>query len=325
MSKNLAHQIASQRPSLRVLLLIILFTSAVASVEAYAGSKTDLSGKEVKRGESIISKLLELGFAPTDSRTRHKLIQKMYPRLFSEVAELEASDLKTDLTTAVFLYEEAWREESRSGEIDCAGEPRKVYAKLCAAKQGATISDFLRAKARLHTEWAVAIIGHHRGIVDAATALRLEEIRNERTNDLRLAVQAVAALKTVEQNVRGYESLGELEEHRALATVPFERLSNDVSEMLGSVDRILLSMPRSPLFYSLYHARNSYTNGLFWWQKTHHLKRLVVNANSFTEPADMEASKLDPKVVNYTVAINWRNAIRHTRAAVNIIEAFKQG
>ena len=48
---------------------------------------------------------------------------------------------------------------------------------------------------------------------------------------------------------------------------------------------------------------------------------MVVNANSFTEPDEMKSSNVDASVVNYTVAINWRKAINHTREAMKIIEA----
>jgi hypothetical protein len=320
---------ASLRPSPKTYLIIFLALSFLSGVNAYGGSSDfSLREKDVDRAESIVGKLRRLEQSRTESadlRSQRKLFEKMYPGLFIQVAELRAGDLKTDLTTAIFLDEEAWREmfESNSAEPDCKDELREVYAKLCVENQGGTVANFLRAKARLHTRWAEALINDYHGIKDAATTATLAEMRRERRNDLVLAKQAVTALKSLEKKVCDYSSLAEFEEHQRLARVPFERLSEDVAGMLQSVDRVLLSLPRSPLFYSLYHARNSYVDGLFWWQKTYRRSQLVVDVNSFNEPDETHVSKLDANVVNYTAAINWRKAIKHTREAVNMIEALK--
>jgi hypothetical protein len=156
---------------------------------------------------------------------------------------------------------------------------------------------------------------------DVFTMATLEVIRSERQNDLTLARQALVTLQVLEKNVCAYSSLAEFEEQRALAHVSFERLNEDVSVMLQSVDRILLSLPRSPIFYPLYHARNSYADGLFRWKKTYRRSKLVVNVNAFSEPDETKSSDTDTS--NYTIVINWRNAIRHTREAAIIIEALK--
>jgi hypothetical protein len=309
--------------------MVFLTLSSLAGFDAYGKSPAPtLTEKDVARAESIIAKLRvmqRLTGESADSEKSRKLVEKIYPGLFIQVAELRASDLKTDLTTAVFLYEEALhgQADSNSIRLDCKDEPRAVYAKLCVENQTGNLPDFLRAKARLHTNWAEALVNHHRGIIDSATTSALEEIREERRNDLTLAGQALASLNSLETKVCAYTSLADFEEHRKLATVPFEQLFEDASEALQSIDRILLSLPRSPLFYPLYHARNSYTNGLFWWQKTYRRSQLVVNVNAFHEPDEIKSSRLDADAANYTVVINWRNAIRHTREAANMIEALQ--
>jgi hypothetical protein len=331
MIKNLALAlVASLRPSPKTYLITLISLLCLAGFEAQGHPSSDLAlrEKDVKKGESIIARLRALEQprqANANSQNQPKRFEKISDSLFVQVSALRASHLKTDLTTALFLYDEAARVpfDSNGAPFDCESELREIYARLCRETNSGTLADFLRAKARLHLTWAEATIRDSRGIKDAATLASLEEMRRERRNDLRLAEEAVKALKSLESEVSDYSSLAEFEEHRRLARVSFERLSEDVSEMQRRVDSVLASLPRSPLFYPLYHARNAYVDGLFWWQKTYRQKQMVVNANSFTEPDEMKSSNLDSDAVNYTVVINWRKAIRHTHEAVQMIETLK--
>ena len=331
MIKTLARALAaSLRPAPKTFLIALLALFSLAATNARADSPAQaLTEKDVNRSERILAKLrgLEQAHVETNATVKHgKPFAEIYGSLFVEVAKLHASDLKTDLTTAVFLYEEASQGKLRPNDdsgLECEDELREVYAKLCRENQTGKLADFLRAKARLHTLWAEAVIKDYRGEKDAATIATLKEMRQGREVDVKLGESAVMSLRSLEKEVYGYSSLAEFEEHRSLARVPFEQLAEDVSRMLRRVDRILLSLSRSQLFYPLYHARNAYANGLFWWQKTHRQTKLVVNVNSFKEPYEIKSSRLDAGVANYTVVINWRNAIKHTRAAIHLIEALK--
>ena len=327
-NKTLAPR-APVRRAPELILIAFLTLSFFACLETYASAPSPtLREKDIARGESIVLKLRRLEQLTKESARsgRHrKLVARMYPGLFVEVADLRESDLRTDLTTAVFLYDDVLQSQidSNNSAPDCESEPREIYARLCEENKGGTLQDFLVAKARLHTRWAEAVIDYHRGTGDVVTMATLQLIREERHHDLRLARQAVEALQALEKNLCNYASRAEFEEGRALARVSFERLSGDASGALASVDRILLSLPRGPLFYTLYHARASYANGLFWWQKAHRRGKLVVDAKAFNEPDGADSSKLNAGDVGYTIAINWRNAIKHTREAASIIESFK--
>ncbi|PYS49424.1 MAG: hypothetical protein DMF68_09935, partial [Acidobacteria bacterium] len=309
------------------IFLSLLFVCSLASLDAYGGTAQHaLREREIKKGANIIAKLRrieQLTEVAPDFESYKELIAKLYPDLFIEAADLREGDLKTDLTTAVFLYDEALQKfhDSDRAELNCKDEMRAVYAKLCASPQNNTTPKMLWARARLHTRWAVAVVDYNLGIRDAATTQTIDEMERERARDLALAEKAVETLKALEQEVCAYSSLREFEEKKALATVPFERLSKDVEDALLKVDLILNDLPRSPLFYSLYHARNSYCDGLFWWQKSYRQKEMVVNVNHFNRPDELKTLNLDASTVNYTIAINWRNAINHTRQAVSIIEA----
>jgi hypothetical protein len=309
------------------LLIALLFASPLASFGAQGNSSSPLfKEKEVKKGESIIAKLRlleQLTAQSPDFKTYKAMMNKLSTDLFIKSSELADSDLKTDLTTAVFLYDEALQRfnEKDGLRVMCGGEARAIDAELCADARNNSLPKLLWAKARLHTARAVAAINFNRGVNDAATLVALEARRRAGANELLLAEKAVEMLQVLEHEVCAYSSLSEFEAHGSLALVSFERFSQDASEMLPKVDRILRSLPRSPLFHALYHARNSYLDGLFWWRKTYRQKEMVVNANSFTEPDEMKSSNVDASVVNYTVAINWRKAINHTREAMKIIEA----
>lgn len=311
------------------IFLIILFVCSLASLDAYgSASEHALKEREIKKGEALIAKLRrieQLTKVAPDFESYRKLIAKLYPNLFTEASDLSDGDLKTDLTTAVFLYDEALQRfhDSDRAELNCKDETRAVYFHFCEDPQNNTAPKLLWAKAQLHIRWAAAIVDYNRGVKDVATVAALGEMERERALDLTLAEKAVEALKALEQEVCAYSSLREFEEKRVLATVPFERLSKDVEGALLKVDLILNDLPRSPLFYSLYHARNSYCDGLFWWQKSYSQKEIVVNANHFTRPDELKTLNLDAGTVNYTVAINWRKAINHTRQAMSIIEALK--
>jgi hypothetical protein len=320
-------KVAVSRPFVSFVLAVLVCASlAAGGTEVYGGglNNSALREKDVRKGEEIVAQLRRLErLTATDLLGYRALAVELYPSLFVKVSELKESDLKTDLTTAVFLYDEALH-ESKDAPVDCAAELRGVYSRVCAEEKSDTTVKFLWAKARLHTDWADALIKSERGAKDAATSAALEEMRAERRNDLVLAERALAALKTLEQEVRVYSSLAEFQEQRAaLAKVSFERLSEDAASSLGEVDKVLQSLPRGPLFYPLHHARNFYSDGLFWWRKTYRRKQAVVDVNSFGARDDAESLNLDPGAVDYTVSINWRNAAKRTRRAEQLVATAK--
>jgi hypothetical protein len=320
---------AATRRAAKVSLVALLSVALLASFEVVAFSPDPtLREKDIKRGENILSRLRAFErprLESTHSGQHHNSVEKPSSNLFAEVAGLRASDLKTDLATAIFLYEEAFglRDEQRGAAFDCESEVRDVYAKLCRESKARTLGDFLRMKARLHLDWAEAFINDYRGIRDAATTAALTEMREERHQDAKFAAEVLKALKALEKEVYDYSTLAELENNRKLARVSFERFAEEVARMLARVDHLLLSLPRSPVFYPLYHARNAYVDGLFWWRKIHRRNEMVVSANSYRAPEESDARRLDSGTVSYTVAIHWRRAIRHTREAANLIETLR--
>lgn len=281
---------------------------------------------ELKKAERILVKLSELQTASTNPTSYRAIVRRFYPQLFASVANLRQGDLKTDLSTAVFLYEKADHLERGEEATDCRDEVRDFYRKLCLAHGGPTRLQLLLAKAQLHSAWAKALLRFYRGEGDSLTAAVVAEIRNERVIDLALAERVVAVLKTLDAEVNSYSSLGEFEEQGTIAKVSYEKLSKDFETAARTIRPLLSSLPRNLLSYQLQNALNSYGDGLFWWQKTHHrgtAAEAVVSAGDWTEPAPQRPLDFDAASLNYTVICNWRKARRHMISAALEIEGAK--
>src|SRR5205823_14512711 len=109
--------------------------------------------------------LLEEAAASRDPDAYRRASGKLYPGLFVNVSELREGDLKTDLATAVTLYESAYRTRRAAASTapDCASELRETYFRLCLENAGDR-TGLLRAKARLHARWAEAELRYLREI-----------------------------------------------------------------------------------------------------------------------------------------------------------------
>src|SRR5919205_1581456 len=135
------------RPIVRLTLSCLLVFAAV-----HAAHGVQVSKKDLKRADAVVSKLrgLEEASAAADPDTFIKAARKLYPGLFSKVAALREGVLKTELTTAVFLYESSLRGSRQDASApDCSRELRESYARLCLETREGGRAAFLRAKARL--------------------------------------------------------------------------------------------------------------------------------------------------------------------------------
>ncbi|HEX8846456.1 MAG TPA: hypothetical protein VF791_17545 [Pyrinomonadaceae bacterium] len=309
---------------LLTLTVSALFLLAGESLCAAAGR--EVNDKELKKAEKVLAKLNELQEAAARPDSYKTIAKKLYPDLFINVAGLRDGDLKMDLTTAVFLHEKAYA-LLRDNDLTiarCDNEARDLYRNLCTARASLTRAQLLIAKARLHWTWAAATIRFHRGQRDSETIAIISDIRKERAIDLSLAERSLVLLKSVDEKVDSYSSLGEFEERGRIAHVSFDELSKDFKTVAAATRQLLSSLPRSPLYYNLQNALSSYSDGLFWWQKTYTRKQMVVNANNWTEPAKPLPLGFEAAAVNYTVVCNWRNARKYIASAVIEIERARE-
>ena len=276
--------------------------------------------KDVRRAEKVLEKLrlLDEAAATREDEERFRgLARKLYPGLLITVSDMRPSDLKTDLGTAAFLYEDAARASAPAGRTtaDCEGERPDLYRPLCLGLGGGTVRQLLFTKARLHSHWAEAVVKTYRGKGSAETSRLLSEMKSAREHDLLIAARVSEALKTLEGTVNTPATYAAYVEQRAEARVGFERLEAEFSDSLGRAGMLLGWLPRSPVYYHLSSAWRSYRDGLFWYRKAHGSRKLVVSAAAGFERNPLEELRLDAGQVGYTVVVNWRAAAKYTRLA----------
>jgi len=275
------------------LTLLCLLVFAASRAEASAGARgAQGSGEDLKRAADVLAKLrrLEAAAASEDPKSFDRTARRLYPGLFSSVSKLRDGGVKTDLTTAVALYESALR--AGGVAADCARELRGLYARLCVGAGGER-ARLLRAKAQLHASWADAALRHARGERDGATLDTLALVRAERAADRALAEEALRELRELAAG---------------LADV---RLSENVSDRLGQIDRLLTSLPRDRAALPLREARAALRDGLYWRLRMEPARALVVGVASYAaEPGALPRLGLRADDAERAAQANLRAALK---------------
>jgi hypothetical protein len=314
---------SASRSAARVALcaagLIGFALNVLAADATGAAAPSALREKDVRRAEKVMAKLGLLDGAATsgeDAKAYQVLAAKLYPDLFVTVADMRESDLKTDLDTAVFLYAKVGQTWFAAGasKADCENERRDVYLPLCLDLRGGTARQLLLSKARLHARWAEAIVKNYRGKGDAETIRALAMMNAARGNDQVIVAQIVETLKPLERLINAYPTYADYQESRAESKISPDKLDVELADALNTAALLLAWMPRSPAFYQLSNARDSYRDGLFWYRKVHQSRKLVVSASAF-EHDPLRELRLNADQVGYTVVVNWRTAAKYTRLA----------
>jgi hypothetical protein len=279
-----------------LLTLLCLFVFAAGRDARVEGAPR---AKDLKRAEVLVSKLklLEEAAASREPGALRKAASKVYPGLFSTVSKLKDSDLKTDLSTAVALYDSAARDAGGHVALDCSRELRASYSRLCreaAASSDVGRADLLAAKARLHTRFAEAELRHARGARDAATLETLSLIRAERSTDIALAREALRALKQ-------------------LTGTPAD------SDRLEEVELILASLPRGQVYTLLRNAFDASRDALCWQDRTLPSRALVVSVNSYASPDPLRIIDARADDADRAALGNQRAAQRFIRRAEDVL------
>jgi hypothetical protein len=296
-----------------VLVLTLACRDVAASVSADAAAIRD---GDARRAEKVLAKLRLLHEAAEagDAPTYRALTSKLYPGLFITVAEMRPNDLSTDLSTAVFLADELGRKwfDAGAAVADCRFERPDIYAPLCTALQGGTVRQLLLAKSRLHERWAEAVLRNNRGESDAEIARSLAEMNVARANDALIAARVLETLRPLE----GFMSTSNADRGRRFRARASDSDDDDAefAEALREAGALLAWMPRSPVFYQLSAARQSYADGLWWQSKARPSKSLVISVNGF-RPDPLKAMRLDAGQVSAAAESNRRTAVKYTRLA----------
>jgi hypothetical protein len=282
----------------KVLLLTLLCLLVFAGRDARAARVE--RPKDLKRAEAVLSKLRRLEDAATtrEPSALRKAASKVYPNLFTSVSKLQDSDLKTDLSTAVALYDSAARDAGGHVALDCSRELRDSYSRLCreaTASSDNGRADLLAAKARLHTRFAEAELSHARGVRDEATLETLKRIRAERSTDIALAREALRALKE-------------------LTGTPAD------SDKLEEVGLILASLPRGQVYTLLRNAFDASRDALCWQNKSLPSRALIVDVNSYASPDPLRLIDARADDADRAALGNQRAAIKFTRRAEEALE-----
>lgn len=282
---------------------VLLFTLMCLPVFASGVEARAAGSKDLKRAEALISKLkrLEEAAASREHGALRKAASKVYPGLFSTVSKLKDSDLKTDLSTAVALYDSAARDAGGRSGLDCSRELRDSYSRLCreaAASSDNGRAELLAAKARLHTRFAEAEFHHALGARDEATLEALKRIREERSTDVALAVEALRALKE-------------------LTGTPAD------ADKLEEVGLILASLPRGQVYTLLRNAFDASRDALCWQNRTLPSRALVVDVNSYASPDPLRRLDTRADDADRATLANLRAALKFIRRAEETIETPK--
>lgn len=287
------------------LLCLLVFAGGAARVSAQGRAP---GGRDLKKAEALLSNLRRLEEAADIPGSFQKMAAKLYPGLYAKVSGLRDGDLKTDLATAVALYESALRVrvEGEGGAPDCAREMRDAYARLCREASGR--ASLLRAKARLHARRAEAELLYARGDRSDATLEAVNAIRGERDTDRALAEEALYVLEELAADARD-DGQGESRYRQA------ESRSVNLRDRLEQLDRILASLPRDRARGLLGEAREALRDRLYWQMKAAPARARVVDANSFTELGALPRLGLTADDADAAARANLRAALKFIRKA----------
>ena len=284
-----------RRVALLTLLCLLVFSGGAARASAQ-GHKP--GSKDLKKAEALLSKLRGLEEAASDPGSFARAARKLYPGLYAKVSGLREGDLKTDLSTAVALYESALRAgaEGGGGAPDCSREMREAYARLC--REAAGRAALLRAKARLHARLAQVELLYARGDRGDATLEAVSAARAERGTDRALAEEALHVLGEMAAEAGGG------------ATAFADARASDLAGRLEQLDRILASLPRDRARGLLREARDAFRDGLCWKLKSAPSRALVVDANSFSAPDTLPRLGLRADDADRAALANLRAALK---------------
>lgn len=279
-------------------LLCLLVSAGGAAAHAAPGvtdSQKNLK-KDLKRSEAVLSKLRRLGEASAsgDQEAFARAARKLYPGLYSKVSALREGGLKTELTTAVVLYESALRAARQGGAPDCSRELRESDARLCFETFDGGRAAFLRARALRHSRRAESELLYARGERDSSTLDAVSRIRAERETDRALAADALQSLKDL---IAAYTSGGGA------------RPAFDVAGRLEALDRVLASLPRDRAHRLLREARDAFCDGLYWQLKAAPALSLVIDAGSYTPRGELPRLGLRADDATHAARANLRAAL----------------
>jgi len=141
------------------------------------------------------------------------------------------------------------------------------------------------------------------------------QIIEDATADQVVGARAILLLKRLNDDVIVYDSVGNFEERAMLARVSFETFQSDLLEITPELQKLVSSLPDTPLRADLINAFASFRDGSDWWQKISQSR--VVNVTELkSRRTDSTSDVFFAAGIPYTVAIHWRQANKYLQHAV---------
>ena len=141
------------------------------------------------------------------------------------------------------------------------------------------------------------------------------QIIEDATADQVVAARAIFLLKRLDDDVIVYDSVGNFEASGTMARVSFETFQRDLLEITPELQKLVSSLPDTPLRADLVNAFASYRDGGNWWEK--------ISASPFVNVSQLKSGATDSTSdvsfvagIPYTVTTRWRQANQFLQRAV---------
>lgn len=316
------------RATVACFLLLLLAPHSVLPQEDASFSdivEKPLRPRELAQAERVLHRLdvmLGATSGPEGGPERRTAYKKFYPDLFIDIAGMRNGDLKTELDTAVFIFERLsrdWQTLSRL-KANCAAQRGDTYLPLCRELHGGSERELLLAKANLHTRWGRALVNHARGLDDAATAKLLSELKEARSNDLIFAEAALAHCRRLGQLFKARAASADGDEDFVGLTED-TLLRKDAAQLIDEAGLYVASLPRSSLRYRIEAAVAAYRDGLFWLDRLRRTAARVIPLDNVIEPIH-DPLRTPPESVSAALSANLIRGKRYTdKAESALLEA----
>jgi len=141
----------------------------------------------------------------------------------------------------------------------------------------------------------------------------------DRQSDRAEVARAIAGLKSLENDVIVYHSLGDFQANRKPARVSLDVFRRDLLRVSAEVEGVLSRLPEGKLKAEISNALQSFQDGVYWWEKCY--LPLTVSVTDFAQglTARGPSDEAYEATIPYTVAINWRQASRFIKRAEAIV------
>jgi len=311
---------------MKLLRLTLLATVLILPLAAFGQTPgVRLKARQLARAEQLLSELeqfdtsMNSGPGTAQFKARAAKLSNSFTRNGGGLPE---SNIKTDLATAVYWYEQLALNLNHSTatrpvnvSFQCEGERPGAYQRLCECASGST-RDLLWAKARLHLGWARAAINFEKtGTIERP----LDDVAVERKIDQMLAARVIESLKILESKVLVYRSLGDFERSGKIARVSLADFKKDLQKLSLEAEGTLAWLPQNLLKSELSNSLHSFADGAYWWEQIDQPRVIRVSEMAARDLYVSAPQAALLTTVPYTVVVHWRHGSAYLQHAEQLL------